>query len=626
MTDYYAVLKRAVGGLEHESVDVRRSIYDKARAALLGQLKAITPPLGMDEISRQRLELEEAIRRVEREAAVTAAGPSPARARAAAAAAEAMAAQVMRSPEEDVSEEGAPPARPASPTRPAPRATPVPPDFRPGLSAAERTAPPVRGASTEPRADVAPRIDPEDASRRAPARGGRQEPVRQEPKLQAPPRQTLPPQDFGGEDAPRQESVRQDPVRQEPVRQEPGFEAARRREPAFDPDREMDADDGAVAPVVAEERSEWPEDSLNEELLVADEPAERRPRREKRPRAAQSAAVVEKARPSRLPALIIGVLVLLMVGGIAALGWSQRARVNDVIGDLISGDKAAAPSAEAPSASSNSKNADRLGDAPAEDVVPRSVRTITATPPAEGTEPDPLAGVVQPDSGAPAAEPAPAPEASDPTAPLPGSDGPVTLPGTTPPQTDAAPATTQSTAPGDDLVAQKAILYEQPLNGATAVTALGANVVWKFQPDTPNGPEIVATATVPERDLKVTINFRKNTDTALPASHLVEIIVDTPAGFPGGGIKAVPALVMKPTEESRGQPLDGAAAKVADGYFWIAFANDGPTMQQNIALLRERNWIDVPIVYDNDQRAILTLEKGTPGQRVFDKAFAAWGS
>lgn len=621
MTDYYAVLKRAVGGLEHESVDVRRSIYDKARAALLGQLRAITPPLSMEEISRQRLELEEAIRRVEREAAVTAAGPSPARARAAAAAAEAMAAQVMRSPEDDLTEEGARPVAPAAAPRPAPRATPVPPDFRPGLSAAERTAPPIRAASTEPRADVTPRIDPEDAPRRAAGRASRQEPLRQEPTLQAPPRQPAPPQDFGSEDAPRQESSRQDSSRQEP-----GFEAARRREPAFDPDRDTEAEDVAVAPVAAEERSEWPEDSLNEELLVADEPAERRPRREKRPRAAQSAAVVEKARPSRLPALIIGVLVLLMVGGIAALGWSQRARVNDVIGDLISGDKGAAPSAEAPSASSSSKNADRLGDAPAEDVVPRSVRTITATPPAEGTEPDPLAGVMQPDSGTPAGEQAPAPDAAEPTAPLPGTDAPVTLPGTTAPQTDAAPATTQSTTPGDDLVAQKAILYEQPLNGATAVTALGANVVWKFEPDTSNGPEIVATATVPERDLKVTINFRKNTDTALPASHLVEIIVDTPAGFPGGGIKAVPALVMKPTEESRGQPLDGAAAKVADGYFWIAFANDGPTMQQNIALLRERNWIDVPIVYDNDQRAILTLEKGTPGQRVFDKAFAAWGN
>ncbi len=88
---------------------------------------------------------------------------------------------------------------------------------------------------------------------------------------------------------------------------------------------------------------------------------------------------------------------------------------------------------------------------------------------------------------------------------------------------------------------------------------------------------------------------------------------------------ALEDVVIAGHREQR-QPLDGAAAKVADGYFWIAFANDGPTMQQNIALLRERNWIDIPIVYDNDQRAILTLEKGTPGQRVFDKAFAAWGN
>ena len=49
-------------------------------------------------------------------------------------------------------------------------------------------------------------------------------------------------------------------------------------------------------------------------------------------------------------------------------------------------------------------------------------------------------------------------------------------------------------------------------------------------------------------------------------------------------------------------------------------------MAQNIALMRERNWIDIPLVYNNDQRAILTLEKGTPGQKAFDKALAAWGN
>ncbi|MEJ0013663.1 MAG: hypothetical protein WDM94_13810 [Bauldia sp.] len=67
MAEYYAVLSKAVAGLDGNSADARRAVYDKARNALIGQLKAIDPPLPTAEISRQRLELEEAIRRVERE-------------------------------------------------------------------------------------------------------------------------------------------------------------------------------------------------------------------------------------------------------------------------------------------------------------------------------------------------------------------------------------------------------------------------------------------------------------------------------------------------------------------------------------------------------------------------------
>src|SRR5664279_3836343 len=80
MAEYYAVLSKAVAGLEASSPDARRTVYDKARNALIGQLKAIDPPLPTQEISRQRLELEEAIRRVERE---TSAAPSSAPARTA---------------------------------------------------------------------------------------------------------------------------------------------------------------------------------------------------------------------------------------------------------------------------------------------------------------------------------------------------------------------------------------------------------------------------------------------------------------------------------------------------------------------------------------------------------------
>src|SRR5258707_14467658 len=77
MAEYYTVLKKAIGGLDSNQAEARRTVYDKARNALIGQLKAVDPPLTTAEISRQRLELEEAIRKVEREAA---SGPGPVRA------------------------------------------------------------------------------------------------------------------------------------------------------------------------------------------------------------------------------------------------------------------------------------------------------------------------------------------------------------------------------------------------------------------------------------------------------------------------------------------------------------------------------------------------------------------
>ncbi len=37
-------------------------------------------------------------------------------------------------------------------------------------------------------------------------------------------------------------------------------------------------------------------------------------------------------------------------------------------------------------------------------------------------------------------------------------------------------------------------------------------------------------------------------------------------------------------------------------------------------------WFDVPMVYANNRRAILRVEKGSPGERVFNDAFATWES
>ena len=43
-----------------------------------------------------------------------------------------------------------------------------------------------------------------------------------------------------------------------------------------------------------------------------------------------------------------------------------------------------------------------------------------------------------------------------------------------------------------------------------------------------------------------------------------------------------------------------------------------------VTLLRRQSWIDVPLVYKSGRRALLTMEKGIPGDKVFDEALKAW--
>ena len=69
MADYYPLISRAVGALEKNSGENRRAIYDRARAALLAQLRGVTPALDESDITRERLALEESIRKVEAESA-----------------------------------------------------------------------------------------------------------------------------------------------------------------------------------------------------------------------------------------------------------------------------------------------------------------------------------------------------------------------------------------------------------------------------------------------------------------------------------------------------------------------------------------------------------------------------
>ena len=68
MTDYYPLIARAVEGLDRSTGEARRALYERARNALVAQLRSNQPALLEAQITKERLALEEAIRKVEAEA------------------------------------------------------------------------------------------------------------------------------------------------------------------------------------------------------------------------------------------------------------------------------------------------------------------------------------------------------------------------------------------------------------------------------------------------------------------------------------------------------------------------------------------------------------------------------
>ncbi len=178
-------------------------------------------------------------------------------------------------------------------------------------------------------------------------------------------------------------------------------------------------------------------------------------------------------------------------------------------------------------------------------------------------------------------------------------------------------------------VAQKVVLYDEDPTDPKGKRYVGS-ALWRTETVSPGpglAPELAIRADVeiPERHMRMTWSLRRNTDKALPASHTIEIQFTLPADFSEGGIANVPGVLMKQDEQARGVPLAGIAVKVTNGYFLVGLSAVDVDVQRNIQLLKDRDWFDVPIVYTSGKRAILALEKGTPGVRAFEEAFRAWG-
>ncbi|PYF01997.1 hypothetical protein BJ122_11526 [Rhodopseudomonas faecalis] len=513
MADYYPLIARAIAGLDPNAPgEARRALYERARTALIAQLRNVQPPLSESEITRERLALEEAVRKVEAEAAQ--------RARDAA-----------RTEQKNR-------ARPGDAMRPG--------EARPG----------------DPRSGEATRPGPRIPGR--PAEGGPAD----APGSESKPDQQ--PEGWSPEPKPGASADPVSPTRPEPPRM-PGMPPRKPEQPGASMrgfrDVVADADDlgraaaeanRAARKTYANVASPSPEFERLEPSLEnrtetepsygygaePDDMARYQPGA--RPQADQPPPSKRVRGPFPIKALIGGGVLLMLIGG--AFLWGPA--LYDSVRGMLSSQPAVveAPKDASPS-TSRPKITDRVGQ-------PSSMDQIAA-------------------------------------------------------------------------VAQRVVLYDEDPSDPKGKQYVGS-VVWRTEPikgagAKPGDIAVRADLEIPERRFKMTMSFRRNTDSSLPASHTVELTFMLPPDFSAGGVSNVPGILMKSNEQARGTPLAGLAVKVTDGFFLVGLSNVESDRVRNQQLLKERSWFDIPLVYSNQRRAIIAIEKGSPGERAFNDAFAAWG-
>ncbi|MBR0965006.1 hypothetical protein JQ554_14205 [Bradyrhizobium diazoefficiens] len=546
MADYYPLIARAIAGLDPNAPgESRRALYERARTALIAQLRSVQPPLSESEITRERLSLEEAVRKVESEAAQRAREAS----RPGGGPRSSGSGDAFRRASTRPAEGGPPPSQPAAPQR----ARPAPPPPR-----ADRPSFNVDDQGEAPRPPRAPRFEaPRQPGPSAPApmpepppappsgrdRQGDRQGGRRPPEIGAPP--SLPPapgvrgfrditadvNDLGGAAAQASRAARR--TYANVPSPSPEFD---RLEPSLE-NRVGEPD----APYSYDESIEEAERYAPQAQPPSPRPriAPERETRKKRPRTGSVFPFKS--------AIAVGVVLILIGAGIL---WGKPL-VQTVSGLFKS-------------------SSTQVVEAPKDPAQPQSKPKI----------PDRV--------GQPSA-----------------SDQPV--------------------AP----VAQKVVLYDEDPSDPKGKQYVGS-VVWRLEPIKASGNQkadvaVRADIEIPDRKFKMTMSFRRNTDSSLPASHTAELTFILPPDFPGGSVSNVPGILMKSTELTRGTPLAGLAVKVTDGFFLVGLSNVDADRTRNVQLLKERSWFDVPLVYANQRRAIVAIEKGAPGERAFNDAFAQWG-
>ena len=151
-------------------------------------------------------------------------------------------------------------------------------------------------------------------------------------------------------------------------------------------------------------------------------------------------------------------------------------------------------------------------------------------------------------------------------------------------------------------------------------------VVWRLEPAAAPGrqanPELHGTISVPNARMGIEIVIKRNRETALPASHTVEVVFSPEAGR--DGVKAIGPIEAREQETTPGYPLKGAMVPIGANLFLVGLDNNDAAIAKNLEALRDQKWFAFQFQLESGKIGAVLIEKGPTGDRVFREALDAW--
>jgi hypothetical protein len=189
----------------------------------------------------------------------------------------------------------------------------------------------------------------------------------------------------------------------------------------------------------------------------------------------------------------------------------------------------------------------------------------------------------------------------------------------------APPQPVEAVAP----ITQRAALLVQASDDHKQLRTYVGTVVWRQEPVNNGQAEpmllsVRADIDVPEAKLKATIILQKNKDTALPASHIFEVRFMPADGSPIPDVKQIDVPELRDAGQVKGDALSGVPVPITQNYFQIGLTQSDVATTRNIALIKSRGWLDIPVQLSDNRIGKLTFEKGDTGDRIVANAVATW--